>query len=141
MAESSGLDVAVHHAMIVRELEGAGDIAEYPHGFMERGRALLHLLAEIQPFDEGHTVVWQGAGGPRAQDRNDVGLLQSGDKFDLTREALDVERHGELRHQDLDDDIPAQRLVARQENERHSSATQLTLDGVVRAERALELVL
>ena len=131
----------MHNAVVVRKLEGAGDIAEYPHGFMERGRPLIHSLAQIEPFDEGHAIVWQGAGGSSAQDRNDVGLLEPGDKFDLAREALDVERHGELRHQDLDDDISAQRLVARQENERHSPATQLTPDCVVTAECALEVVL
>ena len=136
-----GLDVAVDDAVGVGEFERAGDVAEYPHRFMQRRRTFFHSLAEIQPFDEGHTIEWERARCSSAEYRDDVGLLQPRHKLDLAGEALDVERHGQLGHQDLDDYIPAQRLVARQKDERHSSAAQLTGDCVVGTECVSELVL
>jgi len=66
-------------------------------------------------------------------------LLELRHEFYLAREALDVERHRQLGHQDLDHDVAAEGLVTGDKHKRHPPATELALDGVIRAEGALEL--
>ena len=71
--------------------------------------------------------------------RHDVRLLQRRRELDLTREALGAERGGQLRRQQLDHHVAAERFVARHEHARHAAAAKLTLERVGSAERGLQL--
>ena len=56
----------------------------------------------------------------------------------LAREPLGRQSFGQLRRDDLDDDLAAERGLGRDEDARHAAAAELALDGVRVAERLLE---
>src|SRR5689334_600192 len=64
-------------------------------------------------------------------------MLESRRHLDLATEAVDVEPGTELRRQDLDDDIAAERDFTHDEDARHSAA-EILGDLIAIAERALE---
>jgi len=70
-----------------------------------------------------------------------VRVLQLGGELDLTPESLDVHGRGQFGWKDLHHDLAPERQLLGHKYPRHSTATQLALEGIVAAERALEAVL
>ena len=66
-------------------------------------------------------------------------VLQLGRELDLAAEPVDAHARRELGQQHLDDDVPAQRRLDRQEDPRHPAAAELALEAVGLAQRLLEL--
>src|SRR5262249_24571461 len=73
-----------------------------------------------------------------AQHRDDVRVLQRGGQHDLALESVDRNRGRELEWQHLDDDGSPQRVVSRHEHARHTSAAELSLEGVGGTQRSLQ---
>src|SRR6185436_13113679 len=71
--------------------------------------------------------------------RHDVRMLKSRGKRDLTLESHDrnVGRH--LGRQNFHDNLPLEPRLVDEKDARHSPAADLSLDGVIVAERGLEL--
>jgi hypothetical protein len=69
-----------------------------------------------------------------------VRVLQLRDQQDLTSEPLGAHTRGQLRKQDFDDDRATERGLLRHEDPRHTATAELTLEGALIAQRALELL-
>jgi len=67
-----------------------------------------------------------------------VRVLEGGDEFHLTPEALDVDPGGHLGRQHLDDDLALERSLLREEHAAHSPAAELPVDPVGVAEGGLQ---
>src|ERR1700687_5273711 len=67
-------------------------------------------------------------------------FLERGGELDLPAESCSREIVGELRRQDLHDDVPAEGFVASEEHAGHPTRAQLPLHRIVAAERVLELI-
>src|SRR5262245_15468113 len=67
-------------------------------------------------------------------------MLESGREHDLSLEPLDGHRRGELVRQDLDHYLPAERVVARDENGGHPSTPELSIEGKRSTKGSLQLV-
>ena len=136
-----GLDVAMHDALGVGVCQGGGHVAEEPHRL---GNGQLAIAgnpgAERFPFDVGHGEVWQPQRFTDGMDRHDVGMLQLGEQEDFAAEAVATHARGEVGRQDLDGDPAAQRGLVRQEDARHPSAAELTVELVGIAERCRQLL-
>ena len=71
------LDVAMHDAPLVRERQGARDVAQNAHRLGDRVRATRHEpRPETLAFDKRHRVVRHAVDLTRGQERNDVRLLK-----------------------------------------------------------------
>ena len=66
-------------------------------------------------------------------------MLQGGGQHDLALEAIDGDARRQIVRQHLDHDLAPERVVGGHEDDRHATTTQLTLDGVARAESSLEV--
>ena len=133
------LDVAVHHAALVRVGQCARHVAQHADGLAHRQCAVAREpVAQRQPLDEGHGVVRQAGGIAHGDERNDIRLLERGGELDLSLEPFSTDPRRELGAEDLGDDAPAQLHVLGHEHPRHPAATQLALDTVRRPEGGLE---
>jgi hypothetical protein len=68
-------------------------------------------------------------------------MLELSGQMDLAAEPLDAHPGRQLRQQHLDDHLPLQRRLQRQEDARHPPAAELALDAVDLAQRSLQLLL
>ena len=131
----------MHNAVLVRVRERAGDIAQQAHDVDERK---LTLAREPSPerlaVDERHCIVGKPVDFPGRQQRHDVRMLQPRRQRDLPPKALDGHGVRELGRQHLHHDAAVERRLGREKDARHATAAELALDGVVGAERCLELV-
>ena len=126
------LDVAVHHALLVRVRQRVGHLAQESHRLVHRQLALARQLrAEGLAFDERHHVPQEVARRVRAQQRYHVRVLKPGSELDLATEAVLVDTRRHLRRQDLDDHPPRQLHVLGQEDAAHAAPTQFALDAEV----------
>ena len=114
--------------------ESARDVLENAHGLAHRQRAARHSRAHRFAIDIRHDEVRQLFGLSRAQHRHDVRMLQRSGEHDLALEPVDGDAGGEVERQDLDDDLPAERVVSGDKHDRHAATAELTLDGVGSAE-------
>jgi hypothetical protein len=122
----------------VRVDKCARHVLENAHRFTHRHRSARQPGAQGFPFNERHDeegeadssgVIRVERGLPRAQDRHDVRMLKRRRKHDLALEALYRDGRGKLIWKDLDDDVPAQRIVAGDEDGRHAPTAELALEG------------
>ncbi|CAA9292297.1 MAG: hypothetical protein AVDCRST_MAG11-198 [uncultured Gemmatimonadaceae bacterium] len=136
-----GLHVPVHDAARVRVGERTRHVAEHLHGLRRRDGAARQPRPQALAVHVRHRVPRQPVGRhARRVHGDDVRLLERRGQLDLPREALGVERRGQLGGEDLHHDVAAERLLARHEDARHARAAQLALQRVGRAEGRLELV-
>ena len=136
-----GLDVAVDNALVVRELERAGDVAEDVHDVADAHRACTHEAhAKRLALDKGHRVEGQAIHLAGAEDGDDVRMLQPRRELDLAAEAFDVDASGEIGREHLHDDASSQRAFLGDEHTTHPAAGELPLDGVGVGEDSLEVV-
>ena len=85
--------VAVHDTAGVRVGEGVHHLAQDAHGLGDGHLPLARqALAEGFAVHEGHDVVEEAVGGPRIEQRQEVGVLQLGHGLDFAHEALGAER-------------------------------------------------
>ena len=80
------LDVAMHDAARVGEIERVAELAQDPQRILHRERALaLETVAQRLARDVGHDVVHERAAGARGDDRQDVRVHEHRDHLDLAR--------------------------------------------------------
>ena len=134
-----GLQVAVDDPLLVRRLEGLGDLAGDGEGLVERERAALQPLGEVFALDELHDEGADAARLLEAVDRGDVGVLQLGEELRLALEAGEaLGVGGERLGQDLDRDLALQLRVGRPVDDPHAALAERGGD-LVRAECRADL--
>ena len=101
-----GLDVSMHHALLVRVLERIGDFAQnlrrigdgkLPHPAEPR--------AQILARDERHRIVEESALGAGGQQWHNVRMLQSRCQLNLSPEPIGVDPGGEIGRKNFDHDL------------------------------------
>ena len=133
-----GFDVSMRDTLIVRVLEGVGDVAKDPDSVADRQLArALQSRAQRLAFDARHGVIEEVVLGAGEEERDDVRILQSRGQLNLAAEAVDVEPSPHLRRQDFYDDIATEGDFADDEDARHSTA-QILGDLIAVAERTLK---
>jgi hypothetical protein len=130
-----GFDVAVDHAVVVGVLKGTGRIGGNPKRNLHRELLLApKAIAETLPFDEGHGEPELSGTFSRVVHREDMRVLEAGDRLDFTLEALRAQAGSQLGVQDLESDMPAVLDVPREIDSGHSPAAELALDPVAVAQ-------
>jgi hypothetical protein len=126
-----GLEVAVHHAASVGEVERAGEEREQTQGLVE-GQLLLAREPGPQrlALDVGHHVVEQAVGRPGVEEREQVGMLQVRGGPDLAQEPLGADDGGELGAQHLDGDLAVVLEVVGEVDGGHAAGTEFALEPV-----------
>ncbi len=133
------LDVAVHDAAGVRELERLGDVAKHADDLRDRlGSVAREVSTQRLAVHERHRVVRNAARAPGRQNRNDLRMLQLCREPDLALKPLGTELGGQLGREHFDDDLASERRLLGDEDARHPAAAQLALDPVDRAECRLQ---
>ena len=134
-----GLDVAMHHVVVMRVPKRFSDFAGDLQRVVDRQLGLaLQPVAEGFAFDERHDVVERSARVARIVDRQDVGMLQAGGELDLAQEPVAAEADRDLGPQRLQGDEALVARVAREVNQRHPSTAQLPIDDVVTGQRGVQ---
>jgi hypothetical protein len=126
-----GLDVAVHHPLVMRVRQGVQHLLEDRHRLTHRE---LPLAGQLRPerlaLDVRHHVEEEVVVRARRQQRNDVGMLQLGGELDLPLEPLHVDARPHLGREHLDNHLAAEPGLLRQEDTAHPPTTELPLDAV-----------
>jgi hypothetical protein len=134
-----GLDVAMHHALLVRVLQRRGDRLREAHGLIHRQLLLaVDLVSQGLSLDIGHHVEQEPLGRARVVQRQDVTVLQVGGDLDLLEEPLGADHGGQFRPQHLERDLAVVLDVVRQVHRRHAALAQLALDDVAIGDRGLQ---
>ena len=110
--------------------ESARDVLEDADRLTNRERTASHARAHGLAIHIRHDEIRQLIGLARAEHGHDMRMLQRGREHDLALEAIDGDAGRELPRQHLDHDLTAERVVGGDEDDRHATATELTLDGV-----------
>ena len=127
-----GLDVAMHHAVLMRMRERVHHLAQNPHGVVHRELAVLgEPLPQGLAFHVRHDVIEEALCLARVQEREDVGMLQLGGDFDLAEEAVFTQRRGELRPEYLHRDPAVVLHVLGEVDSGHPPTAELALDRVM----------
>ena len=134
-----GLDVAVHHAALVRVGQRAGHLAPDAHGFLHRepvvrAQPLPHRVA----LDVRHHIVELVVRLSRIVDGEDVRVLEARGELDLAKEALGTERMRQLVVQHLDRHEPLVAHVVREIDRRRSPTADLPLQDIASGERFMK---
>ncbi len=130
----------MHHLLPMGRLERVADGARDAKRFLDRQLMLaLQPRAQRLAREARHRVPGKrgsiGAGErPRIEQRKDVRVLEPRRQAQLTNEAVDGDRAGEIRMQRLDRDRPLVERVAGLPHRSHAAATELALDYVATAE-------
>jgi hypothetical protein len=126
-----GLEVAVDHPVVMRMVEGAGDLMGEIECEVERKLGLApEQIAEGLAPDVGHGVPEHAAILARVEDGKDVGVVEARGQADLAQEALGTERGGKLGTEHLEGDGPVVAEVVGQIDDRHPAAADLVLEPV-----------
>jgi hypothetical protein len=135
------LDVAVNHALSVRELERTCDVAKNRDRFpVRKWPVATDQRAKGFALHIRHRVVRSPGGNSRRQYRDDVRMLERSRESYLAGEPLGAESCAEIRIQSLDHNFPSECSLLGQENSRHSTSAELALDGIGTSKRRLQLV-
>ena len=133
------LDVAVHHAVFVRVRKSSSNFLQNEHRFVDRQLSLAcQSRAQRLALDVGHRE--EGSAGDVAGGKKwyDVWMLQLGGELYLTAEPLSAHIGGNFGRKNLQDDLPIEGEILREENATHSTAVELALDGVAGRQVAVE---
>ena len=101
------LQIAVHDALLVRGVQGIGNLVRQQQGVAERDASRGNAVGERRPVDELHHQRLAAIGALEAVDHRDVGMAERGEGPGFPLEAR--ETIGVLRDrlgQDLDCDLP-----------------------------------
>ena len=120
-----GLDIAVHHAPLVRVDKGRRHVAGDLQGLGEGERALpIHAVTQRLPFHARHDVVEDVVGTARVVQRDDADMVQLSADLDFTEEASRADGTGDLGTQDLDRHVTVVLEILRQIDGGHATATE-----------------
>jgi hypothetical protein len=91
------LHVAVHDAVTMRVAQGVGHLAGDRQRVVNGELALpSEPVAQGFPLHQRHDVIEEAAGFTGVVEREDVGMPQPADDFDLAQESLAAEGSGDL---------------------------------------------
>ena len=125
------LDVAVHQAVGVHVLQGAGDLAHPAHGLGGRHAALLDARRQGAALDQVHGEVHATARLPHLVHAGDVRVAQARQAAGLALEALEgAARDGLAGSQDLERQVAVEALLVHAVDHAHAAAAEL-LDQLV----------
>ena len=133
------LDVAVHGAVPVGEVEGERDFAGKPHGVGDGELPFAaEPVAQALALDVGHRKPEPACGLAGVVDGENVGVLETGGEPDLPKKALGAEGGGQLGVQHLQGDGAVVPQVAREVHGGHAATAELALERVAVPERLLK---
>jgi hypothetical protein len=119
---STGLEVAMNDALLVRGFERLRDLLRDRQRFVERNGTACEALRKILAFDEFHHQGVQARGLLEAVNRGDVRVIQRGEGLGLALEPREAVRiGGERVRQNLDRDVPIQSGIARTKDLSHAA--------------------
>ena len=119
------------HVVLVSERQRRGDLAGDADRVLDRELLLaLEPVAQRLALHVRHHEIEQSVGVARVVEREDVGMLEPGDRLDLMEEPVAADEHRDLGSQDLDRDRPAVPQVLGKANDRAAALPQHPLDGV-----------
>ena len=124
-----GLDVAMHHAVLVRVGERIDHFGDQPHRFVHRQLAFAgQPLAKRLARHVRHDVVEEAVGVAGVEQRQDVRVLQLRGDLDFAEEARRPQRGGEILAQHLDRHLAMMLEVLGEIDRRHPALAELALD-------------
>jgi hypothetical protein len=140
-----GFNIAVHDALLVRDLQRIADLRDELERHFRRAFARFDRIAQVAPLHELHAnkqVVVPGVAA--VIDAHDVGVRERGHGIRLALEALlerEVVRHvrAALR-EDLDGDRASQRHLQSLVNRAHAALAEKALHDVAAAEHRLQFL-
>ena len=134
------LYIAMDHASPAGCLERSGEIRDYAGGFLDGERPVpQQLLSQALAGHFIHDVVEQPAGASCRVHRHNVRVPQARDRPRLGQEAArDRLVCGELGVNHLDRHWPVQGGIRGQKDHAHSTASELSLEPVLRSKRGLQ---
>jgi len=136
-----GLDVAMDDSVSVGVVQRARHLRRNPDGFVHGELFLaVELTTEGLAIHVGHHVVEEFARRSGIEERQEVGVLQTGCNADLCEEPLCAEDCGQLRSEDLEGHLAMMLEVLSLIDRGHSAATELPLDHVTVGEGGAESV-
>jgi hypothetical protein len=101
------LDVTVDDAAGVSESERISHLTRDPEGILNRQLVLpAESIAEGLALNIWHHVVQEAAGFARIEQRQNVGVTETGRGLDLAEETVRTNGRGQVRVQDLDGEAP-----------------------------------
>ena len=125
------LDVAVNDTLLVCIAQCIGDFAKNLRCFLDRKLTnASESRSKIFPADERHRIVEQRSSGSCCQQRHDVRMLKTRSKLNLAAKPIDIDARGEVGGKNLDDNLPVELRIRRNEHARHSCAAKLTIYAV-----------
>ena len=135
-----GLDVSMDDAATVRVPEGKGDVAENSRQQRRSDRpARPQPFAERLPAHEGHHEVRNAIRLAHSVDGHDVRVRERRRRAGLAQESVaDIVARRHLGGQRLDRNEPVEHDLAREVDDPHAPAAELTLQGVFAGERRLQ---
>ena len=84
-----GLDVAVHHVVPVRGVEGVGDFERDAHRHIDRELRLpVEAVAEVLSLHDGHDEIEKPVGVSGVVEREDVRMIEPRRQPDLAQKAI-----------------------------------------------------
>ena len=120
-----GLDVAVHDALLVRELQRLANLRHDGQRLLRRDLPRLEQLAQAHAVHELHQQVVEAVGLAEVVHGDDVGVVQPGQRLGFALEALGEAGFGDLlRRQDLQGDDPVELGLAGLVNDAHAAAAE-----------------
>src|SRR6185437_1181583 len=132
------LDVAMHHAALMRVGHGACNVAQDAQYFRNREWSAPQPRAKAFALDERHRVVGNAVDVASGEYRYDVGLLQRRGDADLPLEPRHRDCRCQLCRKHLDDDLAAEAVVAGHEHAGHAAAAKLALERVAAGQCLLD---
>ena len=124
------LDVPMHYAVAMGEVERLGHAPADPHGFLHRQRARApDALAQALAVHHGHGVPEESVGFAGVVHRQDVRVAEPGGDPDLAEEAL-AQLGAELGVEHLEGNRAVVPQVVRKIDRRHAAPTELAIHAV-----------
>ncbi len=126
-----GLDVPVDDAVLVREGERRRDVPRDADRVVHRQLFVaLEQVAQRFALHVGHDEVEESVRLAGVVQRQDVGMLETGDRFDLVEEPVPADDRRNAGAQHLDGDRAAVAQVLRQAHDRAAALPEDALDRV-----------
>ncbi len=126
----TGLDVAMHHQVLMRELHGGADGAEQLQTLRDRALALLAILVDGRALHVLHDQIRQAVGGGAAIDQTrDIRVFQVGQYLALGAKAAQnlVRIHAAFHHFDRDLFVILVVMAGREPHRAHAAASNAPL--------------
>src|SRR6478736_1554508 len=123
------LDIAMYHSTLVSAGQRVHHVPDETDDLADRQLALARQAGTQRvAVDEWHGVVQQPVGLAGSQQRNDVGVMETGGELDLTTEAIDAEAGAQVGRQHLEHHLATQVGILGDEDTTHPTAAELTLE-------------